>query len=118
MDDKKTILRSSVAEYLTFIASTGDGGIETIYADENVWITQKMMAELYQVKTHTINYHLKKIFQDSELDEVSVIRKFRITASDNKNYNTKHYNLKATIAVGNKVDSPRAVQFRKWANSR
>ncbi|MFI3173872.1 MAG: virulence RhuM family protein [Bacillota bacterium] len=117
MKNKKTILRSSVAEYLTFISTTGDGGVETIYADENVWITQKMMAELYQVKTNTINYHLKKIFEDSEIEENSVIRKFRITASDNKTYDTKHYNLKATIAVGNKVDSPRAVQFRKWANT-
>ena len=68
------------------------------------------------METHTINYHLKKIFGDGELEEPSVIRKFRITASDGKNYNTNHYNLKAIIVVGNKVDSPRAVQFRKWAN--
>ena len=74
------------------------------------------MGLLYNVETHTVNYHLKKIFADGELDENSVIRKFRITASDGKNYNTNHYNLKAIIAVGNKVDSPRAVQFRKWAN--
>lgn len=83
---------------------------------ENIWLTQKMMRLLYNVETHTINYHLKKIFADGELDENSVIRKFRITASDGKNDNTNHYNLKAIIAVGNKVDSPRAVQFRKWAN--
>lgn len=75
-----------------------------------------MMGLLYNVETHTINYHLKKIFADGELDENSVIRKFRITASDGKSYNTNHYNLKVIIAVGNKVDSPRAVQFRKWAN--
>ena len=74
------------------------------------------MGLLYNVEPHTINYHLKKIFSDSELEEQSVIRKFRITASDGKTYNTNHYNLKAIIAVGNKVDSPRAVQFRKWAN--
>ena len=74
------------------------------------------MGLLYNVETHTINYHLKKIFADEELDENSVIRKFRITAADGKTYNTNHYNLSAIIAVGNKVDSPRAVQFRKWAN--
>lgn len=74
------------------------------------------MGLLYSVETHTINYHLKKIFADGELEEQSVIRKFRITASDGKNYSTNHYNLKAIIAVGNKVDSPRAIQFRKWAN--
>lgn len=74
-----------------------------------------MMGVLYDVETHTINYHLKKIFGDSELKEDSVIRDFRITAKDGKNYNTKHYKLAATIAVGYKVNSERAVQFRKWA---
>ena len=112
-----SMIRSSAAEYLTFITATGEGGVEAIYADENVWLTQKMMGVLYNVDTRTINYHLKKIFSDNELNENSVIRNFRITASDGKNYNTKHYNLKAIIAVGHKVDSPRAVQFRKWANS-
>jgi hypothetical protein len=119
MDNKKKtntdIVRSSAAEYLTFIAAHGDGGVEAIYADENIWLTQKMMGVLYKVETHTINYHLKKIFADSELQENSVIRNFRITASDGKTYKTKHYNLSATIAVGYKVNSERAVQFRKWA---
>ena len=109
-------IRSSAAEYLTFIAATGESGIEAVYADENVWLTQKMMATLYDVEVNTINYHLKKIFKDMEVDENSVIRKFRITASDGKTYETNHYNLKAIIAIGNKVDSPKAVQFRKWAN--
>lgn len=104
------------AEYLTFITATGESDVNAIYFDENVWLTQKMMGLLYNVETHTINYHLKKIFSDGEIDENAVIRKFRITASDGKSYNTNHYNLKAIIAVGNKVDSPRAVQFRKWAN--
>lgn len=118
MNKKKeiSIVRSSAAEYLTFITATGESDVNAIYFDENVWLTQKMMGLLYNVKTHTINYHLKKIFADGELDENSAIRKFRITASDGKSYNTNHYNLKAIIAVGNKVDSPRAVQFRKWAN--
>jgi len=88
-----------------------------VYADENVWLTQKMMGVLYAVETQTINYHLKKVFTDSELEEDSVIRNFRITAADGKSYSTKHYKLAATIAVGHKVNSERAVQFRKWANT-
>ena len=112
-----SIVRSSAAEYLTFIAASGQGGVEAVYADENVWITQKMMGLLYDVETHTINYHLKKVFGDSELVEDSVIRNFRITASDGKSYNTQHYNLAAIIAVGYKVNSERAVQFRKWATT-
>lgn len=111
----KDIIRSSAAEYLTFIAATGEGGVEVIYADENIWLSQKMMATLYEVEPNTINYHLKKIFLDSELDEHSVIRKFRITATDGKTYETLHYSLAAIIAVGYKVNSERAVQFRKWA---
>ncbi|HVK94919.1 MAG TPA: RhuM family protein [Noviherbaspirillum sp.] len=88
-----------------------------MYADENVWLTQKMMGLLYDVETHTINYHLKKVFTDSALEEDAAIRNFRITAADGKSYNTKHYNLAAVIAVGYKVNSERAVQFRKWANT-
>ena len=115
--DETSIVRSSAAEYLTFVAASGKGGVEAVYADENIWLTQKMMGVLYDVETHTINYHLKKVFADSELEENSVIRNFRITASDGKNYNTKHYNLSAIIAVGYKVNSERAVQFRKWATT-
>ena len=113
--DDVSMVRSSTAEYLTFIAATGDGGVEAIYADENIWLSQKMMGTLYNVETHTVNYHLKKIFSDSELDESSVIRNFRITSKDGKSYDTKHYSLSAIIAVGYKVNSERAVQFRKWA---
>lgn len=111
-----SIVRSSAAEYLTFITATGESDVNAVYFEENVWLTQKMMGLLYHVETHTINYHLKKLLADGEIDENSVIRKFRITAADGKSYNTNHYNLSAIIAVGNKVDSPRAVQFRKWAN--
>ena len=112
-------IRSSAAEYLTFIAATGDdkGSVEVRYEDENIWITQKMLAVLYEVETNTINYHIKKIFEDSELQEDSVIRNFRITAADGKSYDTKHYNLQMIIAVGFKVNSERAVQFRKWVNT-
>lgn len=113
--DDVSMVRSSTAEYLTFIAATGQGGVDAIYADENVWLTQKMMGTLYNVETHTVNYHLKKIFSDSELEENAVIRNFRITAKDGKIYDTKHYSLSAIIAVGYKVNSERAVLFRKWA---
>jgi hypothetical protein len=114
-----SLIRSSAAEYLTFVAASGDSetSVEMRYEDENVWLTQKMMAALYDVETHTINYHLKKVFADSELDEKSVIRNFRITAADGKTYDTQHYNLSAVIAVGYKVNSERAVQFRKWATT-
>ena len=111
-------IRSSAAEYLTFIAANGDDqeAIEIRYEDENIWLTQKMMATLYDVSVSAINQHLKKIFDDNELDENSVIKKYLITANDGKSYNTKHYNLQAIIAVGFKVNNERAVQFRKWAN--
>ena len=117
MSRKKNLptIRSSAAEYLTFIAATGQGGVEAVYADEDVWLSQKMMGELYGVNVRTVSEHLKNIFSDEELEQEAVIRNFRITASDGKNYNTQHYNLSATIAVGYKVNSERAVQFRKWA---
>ena len=111
-------IRSSTAEYLTYIASVGDveTSFEMRYEDENIWLTQKLMAALYDVDVRTVNYHIKKIFADSELQEDSVIRKFRITADDGKTYNTNHYSLEMIIAVGFKVNSERAVQFRKWVN--
>ena len=111
-------IRSSTAEYLTYIASVGDveTSFEMRYEDENIWLTQKLMAVLYDVDVRTVNYHIKKIFADSELQEDSVIRKFRITADDGKTYNTNHYSLEMIIAVGFKVNSERAVQFRKWVN--
>ena len=111
-------IRSSTAEYLTYIASVGDveTSFEMRYEDKNIWLTQKLMAVLYDVDVRTVNYHIKKIFADSELQEDSVIRKFRITADDGKTYNTNHYSLEMIIAVGFKVNSERAVQFRKWVN--
>lgn len=110
-----SLVRSSAAEYLTFVAASGQGGVEAVYSDENVWLSQKMMGLLYDVETNTVNYHLKKVFADNELQEDSVLRNFRITAADGKTYDTQHYNLSAIIAVGYKVNSERAVQFRKWA---
>lgn len=116
--ESKHPIRSSAAEYLTFVAATGGGAdsIEMRYEDENIWLTQKMMATLYDVSVSAINQHLKNIFEDGELDKKAVIKKYLITASDGKQYNTNHYNLQAIIAVGFKVNNDRAVQFRKWAN--
>lgn len=119
---KEITIRSSAAEYLTFVASAGDdkNSVEVRYEDENIWITQKMLAVLYEVETNTINYHIKKIFEDSELSEVATIRKFRIVQTEGNRQvsrEVEHYNLQMIIAVGFKVNSERAVQFRKWVNS-
>lgn len=113
---KKLTIRNSTAEFLIFTTANGQDTIEVKVEDETVWLTQKLIAKLFDVHVATINEHLKNIFKTHELEENSVIRKFLITASDGKNYNTKHYNLSAIIAVGYKVNSERAVQFRKWAN--
>ena len=117
--EPKHPIRSSAAEYLTFVAATGDGveSMEMRYEDENIWLTQKMMAALYDVSVSAINQHLKTIFEDGELDKEAVIKKYLITAADGKQYNTNHYSLQAIIAVGFKVNNDRAVQFRKWANT-
>lgn len=117
--DHDKSIRSSAAEYLTFVAATGDNpeSMEMRYEDENIWLTQKMMASLYDVSVPAINQHLKTIFEDGELDKEAVIKRYLITASDGKQYNTNHYNLQAIIAVGFKVNNDRAVQFRRWANS-
>ena len=114
---KEITIHSSAAEYLTYVASTGrnSDSFEMRYEDENIWLTQKMMATLYDVSVSAINQHLKRIFGDNELIEESVIKKYLITASDGKSYSTKHYNLQAIIAVGFKVNNDRAVRFRKWA---
>lgn len=117
-----TLARSSAAEYLTFIAATGsqETSVEMRYEDENIWLTQKMMAALYDVDVRTINEHLQKVFADGELlDDSATIRNFRIVQAEGERHvsrDTKHYNLQAIIAVGFKVNNPRAVQFRKWAS--
>ena len=114
-------IRSSAAEYLTYVASVGEqqDSIEMRYEDENIWLTQKMMATLYDVDVRTINEHIKKIYSDSELEEDSTIRNFRIVQTEGSRQvtrDTKHYNLQMIIAVGFKVNNERAIQFRKWAN--
>ena len=124
MDDKKKkelAIHSSAAEYLTFVASTGDSdtSYEMRYEDENIWLTQKMMATLYDVGLPTINEHIKKIYADHEQDEAATIRKFRIVQNEGGRQVTRsvnHYNLQMIIAVGFKVNNQRAVRFRVWAN--
>lgn len=118
MKKNEIISRSSAAEYLTYIASVGEdeSSVEMRYEDENIWMTQKMMAGLYDVSVSAINQHLRKIFEDGELEEKAVIKKYLITASDGKKYLAKHYNLQVIIAVGFKVNNQRAVRFRVWAN--
>jgi hypothetical protein len=124
MDKKKkevVSIRSSAAEYLTFVAATGGDkqSVEMRYEDENIWLTQKMMAELYDVEVSTINYHIKKIFEDSELTPGATIRKFLIVQTEGSRQvsrDTDHYNLQMIIAVGFKVNNERAVRFRKWAS--
>lgn len=112
-----SLVRSSAAEYLTFVAATGSQqqAVEMRYEDENIWLSQKMMATLYDVTVPAINQHLKRIFADRELAEEAVVKQYLTTAADGKTYNVKHYNLQAIIAVGFKIENERAVQFRKWA---
>ena len=110
-------IHSSAAEYLTYVAAVGDrsDSMEMRYEDENIWLTQKMMAQLYDVSVQNVGQHIKKIFDDDELIEEAVVKKYFITAADGKQYSTKHYNLQMIIAVGFKVNNDRAVRFRKWS---
>jgi hypothetical protein len=108
-------IRNSTAEFLIFTAQAGAGGIEVRYEDETIWLTQKLMAALFDVDVRTVSEHLTNIFGSAELREDSVIRKFRITATDGKEYLTQFYNLDAIISVGYRVNSLRATQFRQWA---
>ncbi|MFH1030585.1 MAG: RhuM family protein [bacterium] len=114
-DNKKLAIRNSTAEFLIFTSQAEEDGIEVRVEDENVWLTQKLIAKLFDVAIPTINEHLKNIFETEELSEDSVIRNFLITAGDGKSYQTKHYNLEGIIAVGFRVNSERATDFRRWA---
>ena len=119
--NKNITIRSSAAEYLTFVAVTGNNlqSIEMRYEDENIWLTQKLLAVLYDVDVATINEHLKSIFEDKELSEGATIRNFLIVQIEGKRQverEIKHYNLQAIISLGFKINNERAVQFRKWAN--
>ena len=110
--------KSSAAQFLTYIASVGpvDEKYEIRYQNENIWMSQKILAQVYGVDLRTVSYHINKIFKDAELEETSVIQKFWITAPDGKKYNVKHYNLQVIIALGFKIDNEKAIAFRKWAN--
>jgi len=113
--NKNLSIRNSTAEFLIFTTSNGQDTIEVKVEDETVWLTQKLIAKLFDINVATINEHLKNIFKTNELEENSVIRKFRITASDGKNYNTKHYNLEVIISLGYRINSNKATEFRRWA---
>lgn len=112
------LVRSSAAEYLTFVAAGGqsEASVEMRYEDENLWLTQKMMATLYDVSVPAVSQHLKRIYADNELEREATVKQYLTTAADGKNYQVKHYSLQAIIAVGFKIENERAVQFRKWAN--
>ena len=114
-NNEKKLIRNSTAEFLIFTGQAGEQSIEARYEDETIWLTQKLMAELFAVDVRTVSEHLKNIFQSRELLEDSVIRKFRNTATDGKSYLTLFYNLDAIISVGYRVNSVRATQFRQWA---
>ena len=116
-----SLVRSSAAEYLTFVAASGssESSVEMRYEDENVWLTQKMMATLYDVTVPAVNQHLKRIFADKELDSGATVKKYLIVQTEGSRQvqrEVEHYNLQTIIAVGFKIENERAVQFRKWAN--
>ncbi len=115
MPEKKLQIRNSTAEFLIFTAQSGKDSIEVRFEKETIWLTQKLMAALFDCSTDNISLHLKNIFKEGELQEDSVTEDFSVTAADGKNYQTKHYNLDAVIAVGYRVNSMRATQFRQWA---
>lgn len=112
---KNLTIRNSTAEFLIFTTVNGQDAIEVKIEDETVWLTQKLIAKLFDVHVATVNEHLKNIFKTDELEEDSVIRNFLITANDGKNYNTKHYNLDAIISLGYRINSKKATEFRRWA---
>jgi len=114
---KGLMIRNSTAEFLMFTIDSRQGGLEVRFQNETVWLTQKLMAELLQCSSDNISLHLKNIFHDNELEEKSVTEEFSVTASDGKQYRIKHYNLDAIIAIGYRVNSIRATQFRQWATS-
>ena len=117
MTDKKLQIRNSTAEFLIFTNQMKEDEIEVRVQNDTIWLSQKLMAVLFDCSTDNISLHLKNIFKEEELDENSVTEEFSVTASDGKNYNTKHYNLDAIIAVGYRVNSKRATAFRQWATS-
>ena len=117
MPDKKIQIRNSTAEFLIFSAQANEDGIEVRYENKTIWLSQKMMATLFGCSTDNVSLHLKNIFKEGEMVEESVSEEYSVTASDGKNYKTKHYNLDAIIACGYRINSFRATQFRQWATA-
>jgi len=114
-DEKKLQVRNSANDFLIFSKENGGDGVDVLLADENVWLTQRSICSLYDASKSTVSEHLTSIFKSGELEEISVVRNFRTTAADGKNYDQKYYNLQAIIAVGFKVNSEKAIRFRAWA---
>ncbi len=117
MSNKNLIIRSSSAEFLIFEQQKKEKGIEVRFEDGDLWLTQKLIGELYDTTRNNITMHIKNIYADGELEEKSVSKKFLLTASDGKSYNTNYYNLDMIISVGYRVNSDRAIQFRRWATN-
>ena len=117
MEKKKLQIRNSTTEFLVFTNQDGRNSIEVRVEDETVWLTQKLIATLFGVNVRTISEHFQNIFNANELDKDSVVRKFRTTALDGKNYSTQFYNLDAITSIGYRVNSIRATQFRQWATN-
>lgn len=117
MKNKHLQIRNSTAEFLIFTSQAGENGIEVRFQNETIWLSQKMIAVLFDCSADNVSLHLKNIFKTKELVENSVAEDLSVTASDGKNYKTKHYNLDAIIAIGYRVNSQRATQFRQWATS-
>ncbi len=115
--NKNLIIRSSTAEFLIFEQQKKEKGIEVRFEDGDLWLTQKLLGELYDTTRNNITMHIQNIFADGELEEKSVSKKFLLTASDGKSYNTNYYNLDMIISVGYRVNSDRAIQFRRWATN-
>jgi hypothetical protein len=115
MPENSYQIRNSTAEFLIFVRQAGENSVEVRVQDGTIWLSQKLMAVLFECSADNISLHLKNIFKEGELEEVSVTEDFSVTASDGKNYKTKHYNLDAIIAVGYRINSKRATAFRQWA---
>jgi hypothetical protein len=117
MNDDDSLIRSSKGEFIFYTTDDGRSRVECRFEEETIWLSQALMAELFDRSKKTISEHLKNLFEEGELIENSVVRNFRTTASDGKSYAVQHYNLEAILAVGFRVKSPRGTQFRKWANT-
>jgi len=118
-NNRKLTIRNSTSEFLIFTSQAGEDGIEVRVADENVWLTQKLIAKLFGVEINTINYHLKDVFQSKELNQGATIRNFRIVQNEggrSVSREIEHYGLEGIIAIGFRVNSEKATNFRRWAN--